>query len=143
MRCRCAWNPIKSREILFPLTHSVGRASVPVPYWEHVDARGALSLLLWFLERMKGKVGVVERPTVVMCRGLGGKGHVPLSSRPEPTIIQAKLSPVLNGCSERAEVRTGPTKKQTLENVAFKIYHSGFRARINKELPCAADLNVK
>jgi hypothetical protein len=70
---------------------------------------------------MKGKVGVVERPTVVMCRGLGGKGHVPLSSRPEPTIIQAKLSPVLNGCSERAEVRTGPTK-----NKRWKMWHLKF-----------------
>lgn len=68
---------------------------------------------------MKGKVGVVERLTVVMCRG---EGHVLLSSRPEST-IQAKLSPVLNHYSERAEVWTGPwsLKKQTLENVAFEI----------------------
>jgi hypothetical protein len=92
---------------------------------------------------MKGEVGVVGRPTVVMCRGLGGKGHVPLSSRPEPS-IQAKLSPVLNGCSERAEVRTGPTKNKRWKMWHLKFITPAFAPEsIMKELPCAADLNVK
>ena len=96
--------------------------------------RGSVLILLGFTtdERKSGCRGTANSRHM---SGTRGEGHVLLSSRPEPT-IQAKLSPVLNHCSKRAEVWTGPwsLKKQTLENVAFEIYHSGFRARINERV---------
>jgi hypothetical protein len=126
---------LKVAKSFFRRPHSVGRTSVLVPDWEHVDARGALSLYCSGFTTDERKSGCRGTPNSRHMSGTRGKGMY-CSVRGLSQQIRDKLSPVLNHCSERADVWTGPwsLKKQTLENVAFEIYHSGIRARINERV---------